>query len=291
MNKKLLTTLLATVFTITSGFVAADNGKPDLWKVEKNGNSSYLFGSIHLGSNDMYPLSKAVKDAYADAQNLVVEIDLKPSDEEKLAPLVQQLGVNMSSPIESRLSPKTLAIYQKVCAEKSLPCAQFAPFEAWLLSLQLSMMTIQQLGYKAELGIDKHFLELAHKANKTVISLETADAQLKMLSGFDQQQQELMLIQSLQATKEEAESLFQAWKTGDDAIMIQLFQKDIDKSGAKGIYKTMITDRNIHMANKIKQEFDAKKSLFVVVGAGHIVGEKGLVDLLKKDGYQLTQIQ
>jgi len=70
-----------------------------------------------------------------------------------------------------------------------------------------------------------------------------------------------------------------------------LFQKDINKSGAKGIYKTMITDRNIHMANKIKQEFDAKKSLFVVVGAGHIVGEKGLVDLLKKDGYQLTQIQ
>ena len=57
----------------------ADDGKPDLWKIEKNGNTSYLFGSIHLGTKDMYPLSDAVKNAYKSTDNLVVEVDSNPS--------------------------------------------------------------------------------------------------------------------------------------------------------------------------------------------------------------------
>ena len=291
MNKKLLISLFGIATTLTSSFVSADNGKPDLWKVEKDGKSSYLFGSIHLGSQDMYPLSKAVKDAYTNSDNLVVEIDLKPGDEAKMQPLVQELGLNMTAPLESRLSPKTLAIYKQACTQKSLPCEQFAPFEAWLLSLQLSVMKIQQLGYKEELGIDKHFLSMAHKSNKKVISLETADAQLRMLGGFNQKQQELMLVQSLEATNEEVNQLFKAWKVGDDEALVKMFKKDIEKAEAKVIYKTMITDRNHAMAKGIKQELIAGKSLFVVVGAGHIVGETGLVNLLKKDGYKLSQLQ
>lgn len=291
MNKNFAATLISVGLMFVSGISSADNGKPDLWKVEKNGNTSYLFGSIHLGSDDMYPLSKSVKDAYQSSDNLVVEIDMKPGDEEKLAPLVQQYGLNMSVPLENRLSPETLTIYKKVCIEKSLPCAQFAPFEAWLLSAQLSVSLMQQLGFSDALGIDKHFLEMAHKANKNVISLETADFQLKALSGFNQQQQELMLVQSLQATNEDVFELFKAWKSGDDATLVKMFSKDLDKQGAMGIYKTLFTDRNLAMAEKVKTEMESNKSLFVVVGAGHVVGETGLVNSLKKTGHKLTQIQ
>ncbi len=291
MKKYTVTRLIMAAITLFTMTVSADNGKPDLWKIEKGSNSSYLFGSIHLGSEDMYPLSKTVKDAYNQAQNLVVEIDLKPGDQEKLMPLVQQLAINLNSPIESRLSPETLAIYRKACTQKSLPCAQFAPYEAWFLSLQLQLMMIQQLGYKEALGIDKHFLDLAHQSNKNVISLETADAQLKMLSGFNQKQQELMLVQSLEVDAKEMESLFKAWKTGDDDKILDMFAKDLDKEGAQGIFDAMIIDRNIEMAKNIQKMLEANKSLFVVVGAGHIVGDKGLVDLLKKAGYKLTQLQ
>ena len=111
MNKNLTTGFIAAFLILLAASVSADNGKPDLWKVEKGGKSSYLFGSIHLGSEDMYPLSKKVKDAYNQAENLVVEIDLKPGDEQKLLPIIQKLGVDMTSTLESRLSPETLAIY------------------------------------------------------------------------------------------------------------------------------------------------------------------------------------
>lgn len=291
MIKKIAISLFSAVFALVTASVSADNGKPDLWKVEKDGKSSYLFGSIHLGSQDMYPLSKVVQDAYNQAENLVVEIDLKPGDEQKLLPLIQELGVDMTSTLESRLSPETLSVYQQACTEKTLPCSQFSPLKEWFVSLQLQLMIIQQLGYKEELGIDKHFLDLAHKSNKNVVSLETADGQLKLLSGFNQQQQELMLVQSLEATKEEMESLFTAWKTGDDAAMVEMFTKGLDNASAKAIYDAMFIDRNIEMAKNIQALLAQNKSLFVVVGAGHIVGEKGLVDLLTKAGYKLTQLQ
>ncbi len=291
MNKNIIIRFFSVAIVLLTASVSADNGKPDLWKIEKGDKSSYLFGSIHLGSEDMYPLSKKVKDAYNQAEHLVVEIDLKPGDEQKLVPIIQELGVDMTSTLESRLTPETLAVYKKACTEKQLPCAQFSPLKKWFVSLQLQLMMIQQLGYKEELGIDKHFLDLAHKSNKSVVSLETADGQLKMLSGFNQQEQELMLLQSLEATKEEMESLFTAWKTGDDAAMIEMFTRDLDNASAKAIYDAMFIDRNIEMAKNIKAMLVENKSLFVVVGAGHIVGEKGLVDLLTKAGYKLTQLQ
>lgn len=291
MNKRFIVGFFSAAFGLVTASASADNGKPDLWKVEKDGKSSYLFGSIHLGSEDMYPLSKKVKDAYNQAEHLVVEIDLKPGDEQKLVPIIQKLAVDMTSTLESRLTPETLAIYKKACTEKQLPCSQFSPLKKWFVSLQLQLMLIQQLGYKEELGIDKHFLDLAHKSNKSVVSLETVDAQLKLLSGFNQQEQELMLLQSLEATKEEMESLFIAWKTGDDAAMVEMFTEGLDNASAQAIYDAMFIDRNIEMAKNIQTMLTENKSLFVVVGAGHIVGEKGLVDLFTKSGYKLTQLQ
>ena len=281
----------AIVFCIGILNVKADNGKPDLWKIENKGQTSYLFGSIHLGSSDMYPLSEIVEKAYQSSNHLIVEIDLNTVDQSTLMPYIQKFGVNTQSTLESRLTPETLTIYKEACVKKSLSCSQFAPFEAWLLSVQLSVMTFKQLGYKEALGIDKHFLDLAHKSNKNIISLETALAQLKMLSGFDQQQQELMLVQSLQASESEASELFKAWKTGDDISLINMFNKDIEQPGAKGIYQSMFTDRNQLMADKVDKYLSENKSLFVVVGAGHVVGETGLVISLRNRGYTVTQIQ
>ena len=283
---------LALVITLLSiSNLLADNGKPDLWKVEKAGNISYLFGSIHLGSNAMYPLSTTVNDAYLSTDNLVVEIDIKPEDEASLMSMIQKYGIDMSLPLEQRLSPETLSLFKKKCREKNLPCEQFAAYKVWLVSLQLAVMQIQQLGYKEELGIDKHFLSLAHKSNKHVISLETAESQVEIFIKFDQQQQELMLVQTLETTNDSIYDLFNSWKSGDDKTMLTLLTKYNDKPGAMEMYKVLLDDRNVKMAAQLAKNINANKSLFVVVGAGHIIGKNGIVELLKKDGFTLTQIQ
>jgi len=291
MSLSLFRYLIIAILWLTSNQLLADNGQPDLWRVEKNGNTSYLFGSIHLGSPDMYPLSDAVYKAYEITNHLMVEIDLKPEDEAKMIPLVQKYGLNSTVPLEKRLSPEGLALYKQACTKKSLPCQQFSSYQAWFLSVQLSLMSMQKLGYQNELGIDKHFLKKAHQTKRNVISLETAESQFKLLGGFDQQQQESMLMQSLQMRKEGFVGLFDAWKSGNDDAMLTMFQADFEQSGAKEMYNALFDDRNINMAKKISKNIKANRSLFVVVGAGHIIGENGIVELLRKEGFKLVQIQ
>ncbi len=283
--------LIINILLLSTTHLLSDNGQPDLWQVEKDGNISYLFGSIHLGSDDMYPLSEAVYKAYTSTDHLMVEIDLKPEDGAKILPLIQKYGFDATVPLEKRLSPEGLALYKQACLKKSLPCQQFSTYQAWFLSVKLSLMSMQQLGYRDDLGIDKHFLAKAHQSNRNVISLETAESQFKLLGGFDQQQQESMLLQSLQMTKEDFVGLFDAWKSGDDDAMLTMFQADFEQSGAKAMYKALFDDRNINMANQISEYIKANKSLFVVVGAGHIIGENGIVELLRKEGFKLVQIQ
>lgn len=283
--------LLAFSILLISAPLIADNGKPDLWKIEKDGKTSYLFGSIHLGEKSMYPLSKAVTDAYAATDYLSVEIDLKPGDEIKMLPLVQQYGLDMLNPIEKRLSPQGYEIFQQACKVKALPCAKLSVMRGWLLSTTISIMEMQKLGYTEQFGIDKHFLSLAHKSQKPVISLESAELQFKLLGGFEQSVQEFMLIESLQATNDDYKALFAAWKSGDDDAMLKMFQKGAENPQVKQMYDKIFDQRNFDMVDKIVTHFNEGKSQFVVVGAGHIVGKNGFVDLLQKKGFKATQIQ
>ncbi len=288
--------LKALVIIISSSVLLAnlsfaDNGKPDLWKIQKNGTTSYLFGSIHMGSEDMYPLSDAVQQAYASTKHLAVEIDIIPGEEMKLVPLIQKYGLNMTVPLEKRLSASGLAIYKKACKEQSLPCLQFSVYRGWMASAQLSVIQMQKLGYQEALGIDKHFLTLAHKSKKSIISLETPELQFSLLGGFDQALQELMLIQALQAKNEDYTDLFNAWKTGDDQKLIALFQKGAEDPAVQAMYLKLFDQRNFKMADKITENSASKQSLFVVVGAGHMIGKNGLVNLLAKKGFKVTQIQ
>lgn len=291
MSLSLFKYIIISFLLLTTNHLFADNGQPDLWQVEKNGRTSYLFGSIHLGSNDMYPLSEAVNKAYSATEHLMVEIDLKPEDEAKMIPLIQKYALDPAIPLEKRLSPEGLALYKQACLKQSLPCQQFSTYQAWFLSVQLSLMNMQKLGYQDKLGIDKHFLARAHQAKRNVISLESAKSQFRLLGGFDQQQQESMLLQSLQMTNKDIAELFDAWKSGDDDAMLAMFRADFEQPGAKEMYTALFDDRNINMAKQISENIKANKSLFVVVGAGHIIGEMGIVELLRKEGFKLVQIQ
>ncbi len=284
----LLSTFIALFLPST---FLADNGKPDLWRVEHNGNMSYLFGSIHLGSDDLYPMTEEVTKAYHSSDHLTVEFDLKDADQPKMMSLIQKHGLDITTPLEKRLSPKTLAVYQQACEVRKWPCQQFAPLKPWFVSLQLTIMQMQQLGYKADLGIDKHFLSMAHHSNKSVLSLESMESQIDMLAGLTQEQQELMLVQTIEETGDFLSELIQAWKEGDDGALVKMLENDSDDAASIAMHNAIFGDRNITMAEGITKHLLNGKTLFVVVGAGHIVGDDGIVELLRAGGFKVTQLQ
>ena len=159
--------------------------------------------------------------------------------------------------------------------------------------LQLSVVEMLRLGYSPELGIDKHFIDKAKKDKKTLLALESIDEQMALLSKDDKEYQDKLLrytMESMHEIEPMLESMFRSWKKGDAKNIEKMFLQSMqDDKELHEIYDELITKRNKKMTKKILNYLKEDKNYFVVVGAGHVVGRGGIVDLLQKRGYKVLQ--
>lgn len=164
----------------------------------------------------------------------------------------------------------------------------------WLAALTVTLSEMQRLGYDPLLGIDRHFLAQAKETGMRVEQLETPEFQINLLSGFDDEMQDLFLhytLKDMAGTAEMIDELMAAWLEGDaDTVEQLLLAPDDPDPRAEPVYEKLFYERNRDMVKKISAMIDSGGVWFVVVGAGHLVGEKGLVDLLS-ESYDVTQVQ
>lgn len=283
------------IFSLLLIFSLHLDAKSLLYKLSANGSTVYIMGSIHLAKPELYPLDRKITQAYNNSEFLVVEVD--PSSQ---ASIVAMQDTMISSGIyprgkslETELSTKTYKAL-KVYAEKTgIPLEQLEKMKPWVVMLQVTITEMMRLGYLPELGIDKHFLDKAKLNNKTIIELETAQEQMELLSKDDKTFQDKLLRYTLESMSElepMLDEMFNAWKKGDTKAFNKIMSLPLKADASlKDIYADLITKRNYQMTEKIENFIRNKKDCFVVVGSGHVVGREGIVALLRKRGYQLTQ--
>ena len=152
--------------------------KSCLWKVVSKDSTVYLLGSVHLLKSDAYPLSQAIERAFGDSTKLVLEVNLDSLN----SPDAQQMILAKALLPEGKtlnevLSPATYQAVRQKVEGLGLDIEALKRMKPWFLSLSLVAMKMQQLGYDAQHGVDRHFFERARKAKKEVLGLETADFQ------------------------------------------------------------------------------------------------------------------
>jgi len=168
-------------------------------------------------------------------------------------------------------------------------------FKPWYVMINLASLRIMKLGMDPKLGIDVHFLDKA-KENKEIIELETADFQLKLFSGLDDEVQLNLLKEAIDdpdETVEMMDKIVVAWQSGDAEAIDKLIVEKVKKvPELKPFYEKMFTERNIRMTEKIAEFLTNQdgKTYFVVVGSGHYAGDEGILKLLKKKGYKAKQL-
>jgi hypothetical protein len=161
-----------------------------------------------------------------------------------------------------------------------------------VLVLTLSTVQVMKMGYLPEMGIDQYFLNKA-RSHKDIISLETIEQQLDVF--LNMQDGDLLLQETLYSL-DEADSMMtdmvRFWKRGDEQGMQRLLFDDALREYPEftNIYDSLIYKRNELMVDKIEQFLNGKGSYFVVVGAGHLVGDKGIVNSLKRSGYDVDRL-
>jgi hypothetical protein len=270
----------------------ARGSKVFCWKATSASTEVYLMGSIHLGKEEFYPLAKEIEGAFDKAKYLVVEADEGKTDKQKLQGMVLQRGMYPEGETVGGHVPKdTMKMLTEQSELLGLPLVAVERMKPWLLSLTLSIMSVQKLGYKPDLGIDRHFLGLAKTQNKDVLELESAEFQIDLLSGFSEETQVKFLSSTLDEAanvKERMAAMVDAWSKGDAAALDKEMSR---RPGNAAFQEKLIDERNVTMAKKIGGYLKTKDVHFVVVGAAHLVGEKGIVRLLEKDGFKVEQLE
>lgn len=268
-----------------------------MWKASSNsGATLYLLGTIHVFKSEYYPLPDEMEKAFAKSKGLLVEINTTKSDPAVLRSLLAQKGIYApSDDLSKHIDPQTAKQLQKYCSRGPLKFENMLRFKPWMVCLQIVELEMGRLGYSPKDGIDLHLMNEANSTGKRIIGLETEEFQLGLLAGFSPELQSEWLRQSLMdldTTEKDAKDLMNAWKNGDGQAMDDLMTKDLkDHPEFTPVQEKLIYERNESMAQKLEAYLAGTDTYMCAVGSAHLVGPRGIVELLKKKGYFIKQVK
>lgn len=272
---------------------AAEASNPAFWEIKQGKAAVYLFGSMHFGHANFYPLPAVVEQAFEESDRLVVEVDiLNITPQAATQAIFKYGGLPPDQQLAARLSPDTFQALTKQANENGLDVKVFERFQPWYVSLMLVEAEIRKTELQQQLGIDWYFLKRAD--DKPVDELESIDSQLALFGGLTDIEQEEFLRQTLNDLKHSHAYLMamaQAWRSGDLAslenTLIEPFQQNPQ---TKTLFRRIFTQRNITMADRIMDYLRGDDRVFFVVGVGHMLGDDGVVSLLQQKGIEVRRI-
>jgi uncharacterized protein YbaP (TraB family) len=286
--------LLVALLAATGGAAVLAQQRPAargfIWNVERDGRTSWLVGSLHVLTQDSYPLPAAMDQAFGRAKTLVEETDVNDISSPEILGVVASRGMfTNGQTLETVLPAASYTQLAQRMGATGLPIDMVKLMRPWMVELTLSGLELQRAGFDPELGIDVHYRRRAAQNGMALSMLETAAEQIDYLAGLPLDLQVAQLQKTLEegdTELKEVREIAAAWRAGDAAAIERLMLKEMKESPA--YYQTLVVDRNRRWIPRIESCL-ATGSCFVVVGAAHMVGSDGLIAMLRQKGYRITQ--
>ncbi|NIR29436.1 MAG: TraB/GumN family protein [Gammaproteobacteria bacterium] len=262
------------------------------WKVGAGSGTAWLLGSIHFGTEDMYPLPADVERAFENADALVVEANILDAETGQAVEAVATDGMYTGDDtLKGNLAPETWRRVEEAVARYGFPVEVFQKQKPWLVAVTLSTLELNRQGLTEDYGIDRHFL--SRIGDKRLIELESVAQQLALFQNLSDREQEEFLEATLRDLSDEGRhfrEIIDAWQQGDAEVIDNLMNDSFRSvTNDEELYARLLTDRNAAMARKIEALVEEGGRYFVVVGAAHMVGDEGIVARLERNGYEVTR--
>lgn len=283
--RKLLLLFAVSLTSISCSSV--DSGDTLLWRVDKGDSHVYLLGSIHVGSEDMYPLDKKIMDAYNESEEVAFEVDLSKVNPMELMKL---MNYQDGTTLKEKISEENYNKLKKIFEDKGMPESVLLRMKLWAAALTAQQFKMMEDGVANSYGIDTYFMGKAEEDEKSVRELETAQYQMSLFEEFDKVGNSFITY-TLESneTNGDVESMIKAWKEGDEKKLNEIINSSrLDYPEFEKAFEKIIDERNDNMTKVVEDWLKEKKVIFIVVGAGHLIGERGIINQLsKKEGYKI----
>lgn len=250
-----------------------------------------IAGTVHFLPDPDADIPTAFDAAYERADRLAFELDLT-GDVAALGQQLLPLATDEPDAVLSALADAAqLQEMQRLAVSHGLPLQQLAQFEPWFIILQLNAILMQQLGLDADNGIDIHYSRLAVRDGKPVTGLETIQQQIAYFDDLpDADQLELLhqFLRDIDKVEKDLDALLAAWRDGNDEKLDELLQEGWQESTSLG--EALVYRRNRDWIPRLQALADKPGTTLIMVGAGHLVGERSVPDLLRREGYAVERM-
>jgi uncharacterized protein YbaP (TraB family) len=266
--------------------------KGPVWKVSNGQNHVLIGGTIHLLSNDDYPLPSAFDWGYKGAPVLVFEIDPDLAS----SPEAQQAFLRYSTYTDDRtlqqvLDKETYIALNNFLAVRGMSIESFKLMKPSMLSVMLTVIELQRLGL-AGMGVDEFYNQKAKRDGKKRRFLETIDDQFNALLAMGKGKENQVIMHTIDELENMSSIMQQtkrAWRSGDNQALIDVALAPW-KEAFPSVYTALLVDRNLRWLPQIENFLTTAEVEYILVGALHLAGPDGVLSMLKEKGYTVQKL-
>jgi uncharacterized protein YbaP (TraB family) len=269
-----------------------------LFKLEYGGHTAYLFGTIHVGAADFYPLEPRVMAALREASVLALEID-PLGDQSAIARAVRDHGMyrnGRGSPTEE-LSPPFRPRLQQLLRRYAIAPETVASMKPWMVASLLTISEFAALGYDPAFAVDAWLSRQAKERQVRVVELESVAGQMMLFNRMSNAEQARFLEEGITAIEDQeqarqAHDIVQAWRDADAAALDGIARKaeEDETFSGKFVQHVLLDGRNPGLAAGIASLLAREPHSFAAIGVLHLVGKGNVPELLRKRGIAVERI-
>jgi uncharacterized protein len=263
-----------------------------VWALHGAHNTVYLAESVHLLKPGDSTLPGAFWRAYDDSSQLVMEMDLAKLDTSSITAWMMEHGrYPEGESMQQALGAERFAKLVSQASALGLPLEELAMLRPWVAALTLTDLMYLQLGFDPQSGVEEQLVARTVQDHRPTAGLETVDdelGQLEHMSAEDQARFLELTLQDLKETGNETDQMLGAWRAGNNTELAAELS-DAYKQFPE-LYRVLVAERNARWLPQIKAFLNGDHNVLIVVGALHVVGKGGLLDLLKSAGFVATPV-
>lgn len=286
-NRKLLVVIFFTLCSMQS-IAQRDKSNTLLWEISGNGlqQPSYLYGTIHMICKEDFLISEIVKQKFNSSKQVYLELDM--DDPQLLVTMMQQLQLPDKETLQNKLGESNFkkldSFLQK---EMNMNLVMFDKFKPMMV---MSILAQRLLPCAVIESYDMNFVKMASEQKKEILGLERVENQVAVFDAIPDSMEIrsiMNMVNDFESQKKEFSRMSSLYKTQDLDALYKLMVESPEMMGSQ----ELLLDRRNRNWIPVMESAMKNSITFFAVGAGHLAGSQGVLELLRKQGYKVKGIK